>query len=709
MAIVRHQGEHIVYRLGVDIGGTFTDLVIQDATSGLIQTIKVPSTPQDPSEAVLNAIRQATDTRGLGIDLSKVMQLIHSTTVASNTILQGVGARTGLLVTEGFRDLLDIRRHKRYSLFDAAYRKVRPLAERRLTFGIPERIGSQGEIVEALDEEALRAALSALAAENVEAIAICFLFSFLNDAHEKRAEAIAREMLPNCFLSRSSDIYPQYREYERASTTVVNCYLGPRVSFYIDRLSLEVETIGVRAPLQLMQSNGGIIAAAEASAYPCRIVESGPAAGVISAAYFGSLIGRKNIIAFDMGGTTAKAGLIENGAVRLAAGQEVGAGVNMSRLLQGGGYFIGAATVDLAEVGAGGGSIVRLDKGNVLKVGPESAGAVPGPICYAKGGRRVTITDANVLLNRIPTDHFLGGKMKLDVDSARAVVEKEFAGPLGISSEEVCGAIIEIANANMLKMLRIVSVEQGYDPQDFCLIPSGGSGPVHAVELAEELGIREVIVPPAPGLLSSQGLLSADIRYDFRRTFVASADVVALSDLTALVAELRAEGEKALTKYQMPTARIDVAVSADMRYLGQAYEISIPLTSGAFDEAARQSVIEAFHQAHERIYGRRHAEGSVQFVNILLAVIGRVQAVRHPELEEAEGVPTPITHARTWFRGQPFDDCPCYDRDTIRAGHCWQGPAVVAGQDSTIVVPPGWNALCDKFGNLLLTRSGDAA
>lgn len=698
-----------MYRFGVDIGGTFTDLVIQDAASGLIQTLKVPSTPADPSEAVLNAIRQAADKHELGIDLSQVTQLIHSTTVASNTILQGVGARTGLLVTEGFRDLLQIRRHKRYALFDVAYRKAPPLVARQLTFGIPERIDAQGDIVEPLDEEALRDALRALAAENVESIAICFLFSFINDTHERRAESIAREMLPDCFVSRSSAIYPQYREYERASTTVVNSYLGPRVSHYIDRLSAEIVTNGIQAPLQLMQSNGGIIAAREASAYPCRIVESGPAAGVISAAYFGALLGRKNIIAFDMGGTTAKAGLIENGEVRLASGQEIGTGINMSRLLQGGGYFIGAATVDLAEVGAGGGSIVRLDEGGVLKVGPESAGAVPGPICYAKGGKRVTITDANVLLNRIPPEHFLGGKMKLDVESTRAVVEKDFAKPLGIGSEDVCGAIIEIANANMLKMLRIVSVEQGYDPRDFCMIPSGGSGPVHAVELAEELGIREVIVPPAPGLLSSQGLLSADIRYDFRRTFVAPAETVPLDECTALVDDLRAEGERALSQYKLPASRTEFVVSADMRYLGQAYEINVPVPTMKFDAAARDAVIEAFHQAHERLYGRRHAEGSVQFVNILLTVIGRVQAVRHPELAVEEGTPTPITHARTWFRGQPFDDCPCYDRNTIRAGHQWQGPAVVAGQDSTLVIPPGWRARCDNFGNLIIVRSGEAA
>ena len=696
-----------MYRLGVDIGGTFTDLVIQNAENGAIRTLKVPSTPDDPSEAVLNALKLAA-AKDVGIDLAAVSQLIHSTTVASNTILQGKGARTALLVTEGFRDLLDIRRHKRYSLFDAAYRKVPPLVERRLTIGIPERVDAQGQVIEPLDEAAVREALHFLATEKVEAIAICFLFSFLNNTHEKRVVEIAREMLPGCFISRSSEIYPQYREYERASTTAVNSYLGPNVSYYIDRLSEEAGRLGVDAPLQLMQSNGGVIAGAEASVYPCRIVESGPAAGVIAAAYFGSLVGRKNIIAFDMGGTTAKAGLIQNGEVRIAPGQEVGTGVNMSRLLNGGGYFIGAATVDLAEVGSGGGSIVRLDATNVMKVGPESAGAVPGPICYSKGGDRVTITDANVLLNRIPADHFLGGKMALDVERTRKLVREQFAAPLGISEEEVCAAIVEIANANMLKMLRIVSVEQGYDPRDFCLIPSGGSGPVHAVELAEELGIDDVIVPPAPGLLSSQGLLSADIRYDFRRTFVTSVAEANLDELTALIDSLRAEGEHAVGKYKLPVDQVDVVVTADMRYLGQAYEINIPLPGGTLDDRSRASIVETFHLAHERIYGRRHAEGRVQFVNVLLTVIGRVRAITHPELPPADGALIPVARARTWFRGKAYDDCPCYDRDAIRSGHRWSGPAVVAGQDSTIVIPPGWDAVCDRFGNLLISRSKGA-
>jgi N-methylhydantoinase A len=697
-----------VYRLGVDVGGTFTDLVIQNAETGLIRTVKVPSTPQDPSEAVLDALRRAADSNEIGIDLGAASQLIHSTTVASNTILQGVGARTGLLVTDGFRDLLEIRRHKRYALFDAKYRKLRPLIERRLTIGIPERVDARGNVIAPLDEQAVRTALAFFAEERVEAVAIAFLFSFLNDTHERRAAALARDMLPDAFVSLSSVVYPQYREYERTSTTAVNGYLGPRVSRYIDRLSDEARALGVSAPLELMQSNGGVIAAGEASRFPCRIVESGPAAGVIAAAYFGSLVGRRNVIAFDMGGTTAKAGLIENGEIRLASGQEIGTGVNMSRLLQGGGYFVGSATVDLAEVGAGGGSIVRLDDGGVLKVGPQSAGAVPGPICYGHGGAEVTVTDANVLLNRIPADHFLGGRMRLDLPRTRAIVRDKLSLPLGTSEDQVCAAIVEIANANMLKMLRIVSVEQGYDPQDFCLIASGGSGPVHAVELAEELGIGEVIVPLAPGLLSSQGLLSADIRYDFRRTYVATVAQTPMAELAGLIAELRRDGERALEAYRMPAERIEFVLAADMRYRGQAYEIRVALPEGRLDDGAKDTIIESFHQAHERLYGRRHAGGEVQFVNLMLTVIGRVRAVRHPRLPDATEEARPIAHARTWFRGEPFDDCPTYDRDALCADHRLAGPAIIAGQDSTVVVPPDWIAVCDAFGNLRLTPARTA-
>ncbi|MBI2225614.1 MAG: hydantoinase/oxoprolinase family protein [Betaproteobacteria bacterium] len=445
-------------RLAVDVGGTFTDFVILNEQTGQIQTLKVSSTPRDPSEAVLNGVRRARDE--LGLELARVSQFTHATTVCSNVVLQGVGARTGLLVTEGFRDLLEIQRHKRYRLFDQSYQKIPPLVPRRLSFGIPERIDAAGAVVRPLDEAALRQALQELAAAGIEALGICFLFSFKNASHEKRAGEIARQMLPQCFITLSSDIYPQYREYERTSTTVVNAYLGPRVSTYLERMSDALDRVGIKVPLHMMQSNGGIISWREATQMPCRVVESGPAAGVIAAAHFGKLAGRTNLISFDMGGTTAKAGLIENGEVRQSAGQELGAGINISRILQGGGYFVGAATVDLAEVGAGGGSIAWLDTGGVLKVGPQSAGADPGPIAYGLGGEQVTVTDANLLLGRVPVEYFLGGEMRLDLEKARRTVQAQLAKPLNITVEQACAAVIEVANASMLKMLRIVTVEK---------------------------------------------------------------------------------------------------------------------------------------------------------------------------------------------------------------------------------------------------------
>ena len=691
------------YRVAVDVGGTFTDLVILNENDGHIQTLKVSSTPLDPSEAVLNGVRRAHTE--LGIDLGEVGQFTHATTVCSNTILQRSGARTALLVTAGFRDVLEIQRHKRYRLFDQSYQKIPPLVPRRLSAEAVERIAADGEIVTPLDEAALRITLTKLAAEKIEALAICFLFSFRNASHEQRAGAMAREMLPDCFVTLSSEIYPQYREYERASTTVVNAYLGPRVSTYLDRMNHALAAAGITAPLHLMQSNGGIISCATASKIPCRIVESGPAAGVIAAAHFGQLAGRNNLISFDMGGTTAKAGLIEQGEVRQSSGQEVGAGINISRILQGGGYYVGAATVDLAEVGAGGGSIAWLDEG-MLKVGPQSAGADPGPIAYGMGGDKVTVTDANLLLGRIPAAYFLGGEMSLDIERARAAVQTLLAGPLNISVEEACAAVIEVASANMLKMLRIVTVEKGCDPADFALVAFGGNGAVHGIELAADLGVREVIVPPAPGLLSAQGLLVADIRYDFRQTHV---EAVAGGDMDAVervYRVLETQGRDALRDYGLAENAISFHRSADMRYHRQAYEINVRLPAGAIDNTRQPALAEAFHEAHERLYGRRDARGIVQFVTLCVTATGNSRRLEHQPLAQGGGNAQNArkTTRKVYFRDHGFAECTVYDRTLLLAGDALAGPALLEAADSTTVVPPGWAVRCDAIGNLIITH-----
>lgn len=696
------------YRIAVDIGGTFTDLVILNEDTGHIQTLKVTSTPRDPSAAVLVGVRRARDE--LGLDLARVSQFTHASTVASNTVLQGAGARTALLVTAGFRDLLEIQRHKRYSLFDQAYRKIPPLVPRRLSFGIPERMDAAGAVVTPLDEAALRAALTTLAAEKIEALAICFLFSFRNARHEQRAGEIARQMLPDCFVTLSSEIYPQYREYERTSTTVVNACLGPRVSTYLERMQSALDAAGIKVALHMMQSNGGIISWAEATRMPCRIVESGPAAGVIAAAHFGKLAGRTNLISFDMGGTTAKAGLIENGEVRQSPGQELGAGINISRILQGGGYYVGAATVDLAEVGAGGGSIAWLDTGGVLKVGPHSAGADPGPIAYGLGGDRVTVSDANFLLGRIPAEYFLGGEMQLDLGTARRIVQEQVAAPLNISVEEACAAVVEVANANMLKMLRIVTVEKGCDPTGFSLVAFGGNGAVHGIDLAADLGVREVIVPPAPGLLSAQGLLVADIRYDFRQTHVEAVIGGDIDGVERVFSALERRGREALQRYGLADSTIAFQRSADMRYRRQAYEINMRVPDRALTAADQPEIAEAFHQLHERMYGRRDGAGLIQFVTLSVTAVGNTRRLQHQPLAAGDGTAARARKSshKVYFRDHGMLECQCYDRSLLLANDTLTGPALIEAADSTTVVPPGWTARCDAIANLMITRAGEA-
>ena len=692
------------YRVAVDVGGTFTDIVILDASSGVIRTLKVSTTPHDPSQAVLLGAKRAAG--AFGIDLARIAQFTHASTICSNTVLEGRGARTALLITAGFRDVLEIQRHKRYRLFDQSYRKIKPLVPRRLVVEAAERIDAAGAVVQPLDEEALGKTLVALRPEEIEALAICFLFSFRNGAHEKRAAEIAQEILPGCFVTLSSEIYPQYREYERASTAVVNAYLGPRASTYLARMSESLERAGVSVPLHMMQSNGGIISWTEACRMPVRIVESGPAAGVIAAAHFGRIAGRTNLISFDMGGTTAKAGLIENGEVRQASGQELGAGINISRILQGGGYYVGAATVDLAEVGAGGGSIAWLDSGGVLKVGPESAGADPGPIAYGLSGKRVTVTDANLLLGRIPADYFLGGEMRLDLESARRIVDESLARPLAISVEDACSAIIDVANANMLKMLRIVTVEKGCDPRAFSMVAFGGNGPLHGVELAEDLGIREVIVPPAPGLLSAQGLLAADIRYDFRQTHVVAVLDGDMDEVERVFQALEAQGREALARYGLGDQRIRFVRSADMRYRRQAYEINLPLTDFQLGATARAPVAESFHRLHERLYGRRDPQGVIEFVTLVVSAVGNTNRLQHAPLPRGDGTARAAAEKqrRVFFRTTGMIECPCYDRARLRAEDAFLGPALIEAADSTTLVPPQWRLKCDAMGNLLITR-----
>jgi len=691
-------------RLSVDIGGTFTDLVVLDEATGDIQSLKVSSTPRDPSRAVITAVRRARDE--LGVDLSRVSQFTHASTVASNTILEATGARTGLLTTEGFRDVLAIQRHKRYRLFEMAYQKIKPLVPARWIHGIPERMDAHGNVLVPLDEDAVVRALRELEKHDIQSLAVCFLFSFQNAAHEKRVAEIAAEVLPHVFVTCSSDIFPQFREYERTSTTVVNAYLGPRLSGYLQNMNTDLQGLGLAPSVNMMQSNGGIISWKEASRAPCKVVESGPAAGAIAAAHFGKLVGSSNIISFDMGGTTAKAGLIENGEVRQASGQEVGGGINVSRLLSGGGYYIGASTVDLAEVGAGGGSVAWIDTGGILKVGPHSAGADPGPVAYGLGGDRVTVTDANLVLGRVPGAFFLGGEMKMDVEAARRVAEEKLSRPLNVSLDEACSAMIEVANANMLKMLRIVSVEKGFDPREFTLVVFGGNGPVHAADLADDLGINEFIVPPVPGVLSAQGLLVADVRYDFRQTHITPVTAQSVVEIEDLFNALREKGRTAFRDYGLSEDAVKFSRSADMRYRRQAYEIKVSMPAGELTADKVDAIIEMFHVEHEKAYGRRDPTAVVEFVTLGLTARGNAPRPQYRPLPEGDGsLPPAMAGAPTvYFREVGRVETPHYDRKHLRAGDTIAGPALVISPDSTTVVPPRWTLRCHSNGSLIVTH-----
>lgn len=692
-------------RIGVDVGGTFTDLVVLDEEKGGVYTLKVPSIPDDPSQAVLNAVKRAS--AELGLDLTTVLRFSHGTTVATNTILEGNGAKTALITTDGFKDVLEIQRHKRYELFNLNYKKVTPLVPRRLVIEAVERMDAKGAVITPLDEGALRASLAALAEEKVEAVAISFLFSFLNPTHERRAAEIVREVLPDCYVTISSDIYPQFREYERTSTAVVNAYLGPRVSRYFDRMDRELRGTGLKSPLFIMQSNGGTITASEAKHVPSRVVESGPAAGVIAACFCGSRAGRKRLIAFDMGGTTAKAALVEDGQPSLVMGQEIGGGINVSRLNHGAGYYVGAATVDLAEVSAGGGSIAWVDEAGLLKVGPQSAGASPGPVCYGGGGTHPTVTDANILLGRIPSDYFLGGEMKLDVEGARKAVREQIAEPLGLSVEEACTGILDIAIANMVTMMRIVSIEKGYDPREYSMLISGGAGPVMGVLLADEVGMNEVVVPPAPGLLSALGLLVADVRYEFRQTHVRDLNDADADELERIFAEMEERGRQALAQNGVAPEAMIFERSAELRYERQAFELEVGIPEGGLTTSRRMELAEAFHKAHLRKYGRAERDSRIRLVNLLLSA--RAEG-RYPALKQ---LPTGAGDAREAFKGRRpvyfkasgYVDVPSYERARLLNGDKVMGPAIFEASDSTTVVPSGWTATCDVYGNLLITRN----
>ncbi len=694
------------YRLGVDIGGTFTDAVLMNLATGEFRTSKVSTTPQDPSQGFLHAIERLVSEAA--INPQEIAQIVHATTVATNAIIENKVARSAFITTRGFRDVLEIQRQIRPSLYDLFFDKPAPLIPRYLCYEVTGRMTPEGEVYQALNEEEVRQVVRQIRKNGVEAIAVCFLHSYINPAHEKRTGEIIREEFPEVYLTLSSEINPEFREYFRASTTVINAALMPIVARYVDKLQKEIAARGFKSGLYVMQSGGGVMTGQVARDKPAAMVESGPAAGVIAASALGTRLGYSDVISFDMGGTTAKAGLVERGRPKLAANYEVGSAAMTpdARGRKGSGYPLQTPVIDLVEIGAGGGSIAWIDTGGTLRVGPKSAGAEPGPACYMTGGTLPTVTDANVVLGRIDPDYFLGGEMKLDKTAAEKAIAEHCARALGKDMVTTAAGIVEIANANMTRALRIISVERGYDPREYVLIAFGGAGPMHVNDIVRELQIPTVVIPLNPGITSAQGLLMTDLRHDYVMTYICRAHRIDLDKVNQLYRDFEAQGKGLLLQEGVREEDMLSAKFMDMRYVGQSYELTIPLPDKEIVSNDMAKITALFHKEHERAYGHCAPEEPVEIANLKLSATGLISRPELRELRRGETSPQAalLTARQVYFSEiEGFTECSIYDRYRLTQGNIIRGPAIVEDKDATTVIHPGYQAEVDRYGNLILT------
>lgn len=694
-----------MYRVGIDIGGTFTDLVFL-AEDGQVLTGKVLSTPDDFSRGIVAGLRAIFPRTG--IKGRAVTEIIHGTTIATNAILERKGARTGLITTAGFRDVLEIRRLRMPNLYDLFWEKPESLVPRHRRLEVNERINHRGEVIRPLDPEEARSVIVRLLEHGVESIAVCLLNSYANPIHEERLGAMIREQAPDVLVCLSSEILPEIREYERTSTAAVNAYIMPVVSRYLNSLGQALGELEISVPLLVMQSNGGAMRARAAAERPIHIIESGPAAGVVGAVEMARRIGRPDVITFDMGGTTAKTAIIEGGEVTRVSEYEVGGGINLAgRLLRGGGYHVRVPAIDIAEVGAGGGSLVWLDKGNSLRVGPESAGADPGPVCYNLGGKLPTVTDANVVLGFINPHYLVGGALKLNADKARTVIRETIAEPLSLDVEEAAYGIHLLANALMARAVRAVSSARGRDPRQFALIAFGGNGPVHVATLARSLEIPLVIVPPIPGLFSALGLLFPDVEHHYVRTYKRRIEALDPDEVEQLFRAIEAEGQAELAAEGYGRAAVRFERRLDLRYAGENSELTIPAPDGPASRAWRATLVERFSLEHERTYGYRSEGEPVELLNLRLIARGVPATPRAPHRlridADAARRPGDAGSRRVFFGPEHgWIETPVRQRAELAAGET-SGPLIVEEYDSTTVVPPGCRVLLDTWGNVIIT------
>jgi N-methylhydantoinase A len=682
-------------RIAVDIGGTFTDLAAFDETGGRLAFGKALST----HDALVDGIRNSVD--GAGVEVNDAYLFLHGTTIGINTLLERTGAQTALLITRGFRDIYEIGRINRPDSYNLFFGKHEPLVKRAWRFEVEERMLADGTVHRPLDEDQVRSLARNLKGRGVEAVAILLLHSYRNPAHERRVEEIVREEIPQAFVSSSHRLSQEYREFERVSTVAANAYIGPRVDRYLGELDRELRTGGFRGDLYIVQSTGGLFPIDEARRDCVHMLESGPAAGVIGAQAICRQRGLRDAIAFDMGGTTAKAGVISDGQP-LTAGHALIGGYERALPIQ-------IPMIDIFEVGTGGGSIARLAEGKALRVGPQSAGSMPGPACYGRGGTEPTVTDANLVLGRLDAEHFLGGTMALDAEAAERALRTRIADPLGLNVMEAAEGVLRIAATAMSYAVKGVTTERGLDAGKFAMITYGGAGPLHASAIAGEIGIRRVLIPFSPGHFSAYGMLFSDLRRDYVRSCFQRLAAVPFAAIEGLYAEMEDLGRRAIEQSAVRPRRIVMTRYADMRYVGQEHAVTVELRRELFESEDRTAIKQAFDAVHELRYGTCAPKEQAEMVSLRVTVLGEVP--KPPKIELVQGNATPpeealSRHKRVYFRERGFVDTPVYVRDRLLAGNRIAGPALIEEHASTTVLTPEDTAVIDSMGNIDLALGG---
>ncbi len=687
-----------MFKIGIDVGGTFTDFVVAKNGEGP-RHFKTPSTPHDPSEGVLTGLQDVAAAQDLPLEtlLEETDLIIHGTTVATNTLIERKGAKVGLLTTQGFRDLLEMREGMKEDRYNLRMKQVEPLVPRYLRMDVPERVRSNGEVSTELDMEALDQALDRLEADQVEALAVCFLFSYLNPDHEQAVADRIKQRFPNLYTSLSHEILPQIKEFDRLSTTVVNSYVGPRFGEYLMRLQKRLVQLRKAQDILVMQSNGGVAAIEDSQKQAVRSILSGPAGGVSGATYYAQLIGESKIIGFDMGGTSTDISLIEDGAPHVTGEKFEG------------GWKIAVPMIDIHTLGAGGGSVARMDSGGILRVGPESAGADPGPACYDRGGDQPTVTDANLVLGYLDADNFLGGKAKLHKGLAEDAIDRHLSSPLSLSTVEAAHGVHKVVSTNMAEGIRLQSVRRGTDPRDFALLAFGGAAGIHVSRVARELKINKVYLPSAAPVLSAYGMLSTDLRYDFSRSHPVSLDRIDLGQAKSILKELEAEGREKLRAQNVPEDRIDVRYSADMRYLDQVYEVTIPLPDLSEPDATLLSNwAENFHNRYQELYSYHQSEQEIRLITLRVSVLGRLEKTPPAEPNAAMESGKACKGYRQMYLGK-WQDVPVYGWGALSPDSDIQGPAVLESDFTTVLIEEGDAVRGDRFGGMELRVAEEAA